>query len=109
MGCDVNASVISELGGGAERERTKRVGTEADVQSKVGAAGSVVREDATRSWPHEAGPRIWLRPHGLELGVGLIRFLPSCCQELLVIEVPRSSHYKIGRTAELVSQNAFLT
>ncbi len=64
-GCDVEASVISELGGGAEREETKRVGTEADVQSKLRAAGSVVPEDSTRSMPHEAGPPpFWLRPIG---------------------------------------------
>ncbi len=61
MGCDVEASVISELGGGAERDKVKQqVGTEADVQSKLGAAGSGVREDSTRSGPHEAGPRFWL-------------------------------------------------
>ena len=63
-GCDVEASVISELGGGAERERTKLVGTEADVQSKLGAAGSVVLEDSTRSMPHDAGPPFWLCPFG---------------------------------------------
>ena len=44
--------------------------------------------------------------HRLELGVGLIRFRPSCCQELLLVEVPGASHYKIGRTAELERQDA---
>ena len=60
IGRDVEASVISELGGGAGRETRKRVGTEADVQSKRGVAGSIVPEDSTRSMPHEAGPRFWL-------------------------------------------------
>ncbi len=52
-------------GEGQSAKRRQWVGTEADVQSNAGAAGSVVPEDSTRSMPHEAGPPpFWLRPIG---------------------------------------------
>ena len=39
------------------------------------------------AWGLDGGPFEAL-PWWLELDVGLIRFLPSCCQELLLVEVP---------------------